>query len=212
MIALVVMELMVAQRGGDSGWGAFMPACVVVAGVGPLVLPGGVGVYKNPGSGPHQVRGRGAGGDTPVERRYDLIPNLVETVKGYATHERSVLQMVIEARTRAVASTGSPAAQAKDENVLVGALKQLFAVAEAYPNLKASENFLALQHQLTETEDRIQAARRFYNANVRDYNNRVQMFPTNVLAGMFHFQPEEFFEIDSALERQAPAVGFGQQG
>jgi LemA protein len=127
-------------------------------------------------------------------------------VKGYAKHEREVLERVIEARTRAVASTGSPASQAQDENVLVGALKQLFAVAEAYPDLKASQNFLALQNQLTETENRIQASRRFYNANVRDYNNRCQMFPTNLMASMFHFEPAEFFEVESALEREAPKV------
>ena len=150
-----------------------------------------------------------SGVDTELKRRYDLIPNLVETVKGYAAHERAVLQAVVEARGRAVASTGSPAAQAKDENALVGSLKQLFAVVERYPDLKASQNFLALQNQLTETEDRIQAARRFYNANVRDYNNRCEMFPTNLMAGMFHFETAEFFEIDAAIELAAPTVEFG---
>jgi LemA protein len=180
-----------------------LPAIVILA----LV----VGMYNSLVSGRNHVAESWSGIDTELKRRYDLIPNLVETVKGYATHERQVLEMVIEARTRAVASTGSPASQARDENMLVGALKQLFAVVEGYPNLKANGNFLALQNQLTETEDRIQAARRFYNANVRDYNNRCQMFPTNLLAGMFHFQPAEFFEIDSALQRQAPAVGFGPQ-
>jgi LemA protein len=169
-----------------------------------------VGMYNSLVSGRNHVRESWSGIDTELKRRYDLIPNLVETVKGYATHERTVFQEVVEARTRAAASTGSPASQAQDENLFVGALKHLFAVVEGYPDLKASANFLALQKQLSETEDRIQAARRFYNANVRDYNNRCQMFPTNLMAGLFHFQPEEFFEIESAVERQAPTVGFGQ--
>jgi len=107
-----------------------------------------------------------------------------------------------------VASTGSPASQAEDENLLVGALKQLFALREGYPDLKANQNFLALQGQLAETEDRIQAARRLYNGNVREFNNRCEMFPTNVLASMFHFAKAEFFEIESAVEREAPTVGF----
>jgi LemA protein len=144
--------------------------------------------------------------DTELKRRYDLIPNLVETVKGYAAHERQTLQMVVDARNRAVASTGSPGSQAVDENVLVGALKQLFAVVEAYPNLKANENFLKLQMELANTEDRIQAARRFYNANVRDLNNRIQMFPSSIIAKSFNFTPEEFFEIQDVGVRAAPQV------
>ena len=179
----------------------FLPILVVV-----LVV---VGMYNSLVSGRNHVRESWSGIDTELKRRYDLIPNLVETVRGYAKHEREVLQRVVEARTRAVASTGSPAAQAQDENVLVGALKQLFAVVEGYPDLKANQSFLALQHQLTETEDRIQAARRFYNANVRDYNNRCQMFPTNLMAGMFKFEPAEFFEIETAVEREAPKVDLG---
>ena len=150
-----------------------------------------------------------SGIDTELRRRYDLIPNLVETVKGYAAHERQVLQQVVEARQRAVASTGSPASQARDENVLVGALKQLFAVSERYPQLKASGNFLALQDELVNTEDRIQAARRFYNANVRDLNTRVSVFPSNLVAGMFGFRPEEFFEIEEAAVRRPPKVEVG---
>ncbi len=150
------------------------------------------------------VRESWSGIDTELKRHYDLIPNLVETVKGYAAHERATLEQVVQARAGAVASTGSPAAQAKDENVLVGSLRQLLAVAENYPQLKANENFLALQTELANTEDRIQAARRFYNANVRDLNTRVGVFPSNLIAGMFHFQPAEFFEIDEAV-RRAPA-------
>ncbi len=147
-----------------------------------------------------------SGIDTELKRRYDLIPNLVETVRGYAKHEREVLAMVTDARNRAVASTGSPLSQARDENVLVAALRQLFAVSERYPELKASANFLALQRELANTEDRIQAARRFYNANVRDLNTRIGVFPSNIIAAMFGFRSAEFFEIEDAGIRQPVAV------
>jgi LemA protein len=147
-----------------------------------------------------------SGIETELRRRYDLIPNLVETVKGYAAHEREVLQQVTEARNRAVASRGSPSEQAADENALIGTLRQLFAVSEGYPQLKASANFLALQKELANTEDRIQAARRFYNANVRDLNTRITVVPSNIIAGLFGFTPEEFFEIEEASVRLPPAV------
>ena len=152
-----------------------------------------------------QVRESWSGIDTELKRRYDLIPNLVEAVRGYAQHERQTLDLVVQARARAVASTGTPASQAKDENVLVGALRQMFAVVENYPDLKASQNFLALQRELSNTEDRIQAARRFYNANVRDFNTRLEVFPSNLVARTFGFQGEEFFEIEDAVVRQAPS-------
>jgi len=141
--------------------------------------------------------------DTELRRRYDLIPNLVETVKGYAAHERQTLQAVTDARARAVASTGSPASQAHDENHLIGTLKTLFAVAERYPDLKASENFLRLQQELVDTEDRIQAARRFYNGNVKDLNTRIDVFPSNIIASMFGFQHADYFEVDN-LDVKAP--------
>ena len=147
-----------------------------------------------------------SGIDTELRRRYDLIPNLVETVKGYAAHERETLEAVTEARNRALASTGSPQSQAQDENAFVGTLKTLFAVSENYPDLEASENFLRLQVELANTEDRIQAARRFYNANVRDINTRIEVFPSNIIAGMFHFTPHEYFEIADAGVRLPPAV------
>ncbi len=146
--------------------------------------------------------------DTELKRRYDLIPNLVETVKGYAAHEKDTLERAIRARNTAMANHGSPASQAKDENVLVGALRQVFAVAEAYPNLKASENFLKLQEELTNTEDRIQRARRFYNANVRDLSNRIRTFPSNIIARMFGFTEREYFEIEEAIAREPVKVGF----
>ena len=202
-----IWAAMLAQKEVVAG----LPCCLIPAAILALVVALVIiGMYNSLVRGRNHVKESWAGIDTELKRRYDLIPNLVETVKGYAAHEREVFERVVEARSRAVASTGSPASQAQDENLLVGALKQLFAVVEAYPDLKASQNFLALQKQLAETEDRLQAARRFYNANVRDYNNRCEMFPTNVIAGMFKFQPEEFFEIESALERAAPSVGFGQ--
>jgi LemA protein len=151
--------------------------------------------------------------DTELRRRYDLIPNLVETVKGYATHEREVFENVTRARAAAAAATGSPAEQAAAEGPFVAALRQLFAVVENYPDLKANQNFLALQGELTNTEDRLQTARRFYNANVRDYNQRVQQFPSRLIAGGFGFKEEEYFEVEEALrEAGAPQVNFTQTG
>lgn len=144
--------------------------------------------------------------DTELKRRYDLIPNLVTTVKAYAAHERETLEQVTKARNAAVASHGSPASQARDENVLVDSLKRLLAVVESYPDLKASQNFLKLQQELINTEDRIQRARRFYNGNVRDYNNRVQVIPSALIARHFGFKEREFFEIEAAIERKAPEV------
>lgn len=144
--------------------------------------------------------------DTELKRRYDLIPNLVETVKGYAKHENDVLRTVTEARSKAVTSTGSPASQAADENLLISAMRQLFGVVEKYPDLKANQNFLKLQGELSNTEDRIQAARRFYNSNVRDMNTKIEVFPSNLIVGIFGFHREEFFEIEDVGLRAAPTV------
>ena len=145
--------------------------------------------------------------DTELRRRYDLIPNLVETVKGYAAHEKEIFEKLAQARADAIAQAGPPEAQARAENGVVSGLRQLLAVTENYPQLKASQNFLSLQNELTNTEDRIQAARRFYNNNVRSYNTRVQSFPSNAIAGMFHFQEQQYFEIDEAVARAgAPQV------
>jgi LemA protein len=131
--------------------------------------------------------------DVQLKRRYDLIPNLVNTVKGYAAHEREVFESVTQARANAINAQG-PAQQADAENVLSGALKSLFAVAEAYPDLKANQNFLSLQEELTSTEDRVAYARQFYNDSVLSYNNKLQTFPRNVIAGMFNFEKREYFE------------------
>ena len=143
-----------------------------------------------------------------LERRHDLIPNLVETVKGYAAHERQTLEAVTNARTGAVqAQQAGPAQQAQAENVLTGALRQLFALSERYPDLKANQNFLALQEELTSTEDRIAYARQFYNDQVQAYDTKIQTFPTNTLAGIFHFQRREFFEAEQG-STEVPKVQF----
>ena len=147
--------------------------------------------------------------DTELKRRYDLIPNLVATVKGYAAHEREVLERVTELRARCVANNGSPAEQARDENQLVGALKQMLVVVENYPQLKADQHFLKLQQELITTENRIQAARRFYNGNVRDYRNKCETFPSNLVAQMFGFQPQEFFSVPPSV-KEVPDVEFAR--
>jgi LemA protein len=175
-----------------------------------LAVVGGIVSYNRFVTQRNLVRDAWANIDTELRRRYDLIPNLVETVKGYAAHERTVLENVTNARAMAASATGSPASQAAAEGPLVAALRQLFAVVENYPDLKANQNFLQLQGELGNTEDRLQTARRFYNANVRDYNRRVQSFPSALTARWFGFQEEEFFEVDDALRGDAgvPRVDF----
>jgi LemA protein len=177
----------------------------VVAGTVGLVLLYIIGTYNALVRLRQHVRESWSGIDTELNRRYDLIPNLVETVKGYAVHERETLDAVIEARARAVASTGTPDSQARDEGMLVSTLRQLFAVVEAYPQLKTNQNFLHLQEELVITEDRIQATRRFYNGNVRDLNTRVAVFPSNLIASIFGIGLEEFFEVAEAV-RTVPKV------
>src|SRR5918996_1825373 len=146
--------------------------------------------------------------DAQLKRRHDLIPNLVETVKGYAQHERQVFENVTAARANAVAARG-PEQQAQAENALTGALRQLFAVAENYPDLKASQNFLELQDELTDTEDKIQAARRFYNMTVRDLNVKIEQFPSSIVARFANARQREFFELDDVGDRAVPTVSFG---
>lgn len=138
-----------------------------------------------------------------MKRRYDLIPNLIETVKGYASHESGTLEKVIQARNMAMANNGTPAEQAKSENILSGTLKSLFALSENYPDLKANQNFLRLQEELTDTENKIKASRRYYNGNVLALNNKVEMFPTNIIAAMFGFKKAVFFELDEEEKASA---------
>ena len=194
----------------------------IILGVVVLVVILGILSYNRFVSGRQLIRDSWANIDTELRRRYDLIPNLVETVKGYAAHERGVFEEVTRARAAAVSATGSPAEQAAAEGPFVAALRQLFAVAENYPELKATQNFLALQSELSNTEDRLQTARRFYNANVREFNRRVQSFPSNVVARSFGFKEEQFFEVEETLREAgppqvsfapgAPSVSFGAPG
>jgi len=153
-----------------------------------------------------QIRESWSDIEVEMKRRYELIPNLVETVKGYAKHERDVLQMVIELRNKAMANTGSASNQAVDEAALQIGVKRLFAVAEAYPTLKADAHFLALQQELANCEDRIAAARRFFNGNVREMNQLCDQFPTNLIAHAFGFEQATFFELSNEAERVVPRV------
>jgi LemA protein len=146
--------------------------------------------------------------DVQLKRRYDLIPNLVATVQGYAAHEKGTLEGVVAARNQAMNASG-PAAKGEAEGVLAGALRQVFALAEAYPQLRAVESFTQLQGTLSQIEDAVQNARRYYNAVVRDLNTKIAVFPSNVIAGMFGIKPREFFEINTPAEREVPKVSFG---
>lgn len=142
--------------------------------------------------------------EVQLKRRYDLIPNLVNTVKGYATHESSAFENVTKARSMAMGASGPTPAHAEAENMLTGALKSIFAIAEAYPDLKANQNFLELQRELSDTENKIQASRRFYNTNVRDLNTALESFPGNMIAGMFSFAKQAFFDLDDNDAAQKP--------
>jgi LemA protein len=185
----------------------------IILGIVVIVALGAVVSYNRFVSQKQLIKDAWANIDTELRRRYDLIPNLVETVKGYASHEREVFENVTRARAAATAATGSPAEQAAAEGPFVAAMRQLFAVAENYPQLKANENFLALQQELANTEDRLQTSRRFYNSNVRDYNSRVQAFPSSLIANSFHCTPAEFFEVEESIrEAGAPQVNFTQPG
>jgi LemA protein len=181
---------------------------VIVVGVTLLALLGGVLSYNRFVSQRNLIHDSWANVETELQRRYDLVPGLVDTVRGYAAHERAVFERVAQARAAAAANHGRPQEQARDENVLVDTLRSLFALAEGYPELQASRNFLALQRELTNTEDRIQAARRFYNGNVRDFNRRVEAIPSNVVATLLRFEREDYFQIDEAVRASgSPTVG-----
>ncbi|MDZ7798013.1 MAG: LemA family protein [Patescibacteria group bacterium] len=166
-----------------------------------------IAVYNSLISKKNQVNEAWSDIDVQLKRRYNLIPNLVKTVKGYAAHEKGVFEKVTQARSQAMQAEG-PKQQGQAENMLKGALKSLFAVAENYPDLKASNNFAKLQDELTDTENKIQASRRFYNGNVRDFNTKIQVFPTNIFAKKLGFNKREFFEIAEDKARENPKVSF----
>ena len=172
-----------------------------------FILLGGVYFYNSLVAKRVRCRNAWSQIDVQLKRRYDLIPNLVETVKGYAAHERETLERVIQARNQAISAKGV-AQQAEAENFLTGALRQLFALSESYPGLKANENFAQLQEELTSTENKIAFARQHYNDSVGLYNTAREKFPANLVAGVFSFKTEEFFELEEAEEREAPKVEF----
>ncbi len=179
---------------------------LVLGGLGALVLLWAALTYNRFVSLRLQLRESWADIDVELKRRYELIPNLVETVRGYAAHERGVLEQVTALRNKARANEGSAESQAVDESALMLGMKRLFAVVEAYPQLKANEHFLSLQKELALTEDRIAAARRFFNANVRDLNVLRSQFPTSVIGRMAGVEPGTFFELDREAERVVPRV------
>ena len=186
-----------------------MLALWIILGIIVLLVLFFIGIYNGLVGLRNQVKNAWAQIDVQLKRRYDLIPNLVETVKGYAKHEREVFENVTQARTAAqqVASSG-PAARAQAEGGLSQALGRLFAVAEAYPDLKANQNFLALQEELTSTENKISFSRQFYNDTVLNFNNKIQMFPSNIIAGMGGFKTAEFFETTTPEEKNPVKVSF----
>jgi len=184
-----------------------MIALWIVLGLVVVLVIFGIVSYNGLIRGRNQVENSWSQIDVQLKRRIDLIPNLVETVKGYAAHEKETLDRVIQARNSAIAAPSTPVAQAQADTALTGALRQVFALSEAYPDLKANQNFLALQEELTATEGRVAYARQFYNDSVLNYNNKLQTFPTVIFANMLKFEKREYFEADEAA-REVPKVGF----
>ena len=183
----------------------------IVVGVVVVLLLFVIGIYNGLVVARQRVREGWSDIDTQLKRRYDLIPNLVETVKGYAKHEQETLDKVIQARASAMGNQGHSETKAEAENMLTGALKSIFALSENYPDLKANENFLELQNEIANTENKIQASRRFYNSVVMALNTKVESFPSNVFANMFGFNKEVFFELDEAEKaavKEKPQVKF----
>lgn len=181
---------------------------MIIFGAVVLVVLAGIAIYNRLVRLRTTVKSSWSDIDVHLKKRYDLVPNLVETVKGYATHEKTTLEQVIQARSAAMRAS-SPADKAKAENMFTDTLKSLFALAETYPDLKANTNFLQLQAQLKELEDNIEYARRYYNAVVRDYNIATETFPSNIVANQFRFEQAEFFELEeAAVERKPVKVSF----
>lgn len=179
----------------------------IIGGIVAIVLVWFVAIYNGFVRLVNRTKEAWADIDVQLKRRYDLIPNLVETVKGYASHEKETLERVIQARNQAMSAQTVHEKEAAD-NMMTSALKSIFALAEAYPQLRAVESFTKLQEELSDTENKIQAARRFYNGNVRDLNTKIEMFPYNILAGMFGFQKQEFFELEQEAAKEPVKVSF----
>lgn len=175
-----------------------------------VIIVWGVMVYNSLIRLKNRVREAWSDIDVQLKRRYDLIPNLIETVKGYAKHESQTFKNVVEARNAAMSTqeSGDTKAQAEAENMLSSTLKSIFALSENYPDLKANQNFLELQQELSDTENKIQASRRFYNGNVRDFNTKIELFPNNIMAGMLNFKTQDFFEIEDDKEKENVKVKF----
>lgn len=191
------------MNGPDGGAGVVL---IVLAAIVLLLIVWFVATFNRLVRLRQHIRESWAGIDVELKRRYDLIPNLVETVKGYAAHERETLERVVALRNRAQANNGAADAQAADESELMREVGRLFVLAEGYPHLKADRHFLELQKELSNTEDRIAATRRFYNGNVREMNQLIEMFPSSIIASMFSFQHASFFELASDAERVVPKV------
>ena len=179
----------------------------VILGVIVLAVLYVIGIYNSLVALANQVKNAWSQIDVQLKRRYDLIPNLIETVKGYMQHERQTLENITAARSRAMGS-GGMADKAKAEGALTDAISKFFVVAENYPDLKANQNFMALQEELKSTENKIAFSRQSYNDQVLFFNNKIQMFPSNVIAGMFNFKTQEYFQVENPAERQAPKVSF----
>ena len=187
-----------------------MNSLYIIFGILVLVMLWAVGAYNSLIRLRFRVKEAWSDIDVQLKRRYDLIPNVVETVKGYASHEREAFENVTKARANALGAEqkGNPKEMAQAENALSGTLKTLFAIAENYPDLKANANFLDLQRELADTENKIQASRRFYNSNVMEYNTRIHLFPTRIIANSFRFEKMEFFELQNDKEKELIAVKF----
>jgi len=181
---------------------------LVVLGILGLLAVFLVGLYNGLVRARNEVKNAWSQIDVQLKRRHDLIPNLVETVKGYAGHERGTLEAVVKARQQAIAASGNVAEAVKAENALSQTLRSLFAVAEAYPDLKANQNFLALQEELASTENKIGFARQYYNDSAMRFKNRIEVFPSNIFANAFGFAPEPFFQVETEAEKQVPQVKF----
>ena len=188
----------------------FMTPTLIIIGVIIILAIAVIGMYNALIKLKNRVDEAWSDIDVQLKRRYDLIPNLVETVKGYAAHEKETLEKVVQARNQAMATQfgGDAKKQVEAENALSSTLKSIFALSENYPDLKANTNFIELQRELSDTENKIQAARRFYNGNVRDFNTKLEVFPTNIMAGMLGFKSREYFEIENKEEKENLKVKF----